>query len=393
VVETGTWKKIGKNGTSVMYTPGSRESRIADTGGSYSSNTDSTTTSSSKAAAASWVFFSPQKKRPLSSFHDHSSSSTASPTIQNRDPYADSRLMRKNLLSTFPVERQAELMESLTRLYTTAHAPPSEAASPSPQELSTRATKTRLLLLTLFTVFEEEFSFGMPLPRSSNTSSIGLAQALKDSCREKLAINGSAVTYSQPASEVPEVAAKELTDILGSSITAVIPGVAKHRKDLGRLTGRILGALCRTGSGGDTYCAVTALFDIAGSVGKAQQAQAGEKDDDDVADVFPFLILPGKVSENDLGPVRVTVRTTDDGRPVAEIITESLLDVHLADEAMVPPSEGSNKERGGGGGGGGGKGGMSAPAVRLKATIVEVVSLEIGCGDRERMLRLEGIDL
>lgn len=47
------------------------------------------------------------------------------------------------------------------------------------------------------------------------------------------------------------MAAKELTDTLGKEIVKVAG--RQGSEDLGRLVGRILGALCRTGSGGDTY--------------------------------------------------------------------------------------------------------------------------------------------
>ena len=235
-------------------------------------------------------------------------------------------------------------------------------------------------MLTLFAAFEDEFSHGMPLPRSKNTAMIGLAQALKDSCRETIVVDGVEVKYSCPASERPEVAAKELTDGLGGAIEVAVGRLRKQaltKADLGRLTGRILAALCRTGSGGDTYCAVSALFDTAGVIGKSAPIRIEEEEVEEAA-VFPFLIMPAN-AEGSIHPLRVAIKS-EDGKAFAEIVTTSLLDVHLADEVMQAGT--------GGGKGGGGKGGMTKPLVRLAATIVECVSLDVKVSDRERSLRL-----
>merc|ERR1711871_767400 len=130
----------------------------------------------------------------------------------------------------------------------------------------------------------------MPLPRSSTTASIGIEQALKDACRERIAINGEEIKYENPASVAPDLAAVELTERLCDGVKEV--SGRSDRETVGRLVGRILGALCRTGSGGDTYCAVNALFDIAGT---QQKSRGLAGDDDDEAVVFPFLIMPANV--------------------------------------------------------------------------------------------------
>ena len=190
-------------------------------------------------------------------------------------------MMRKNLLSLVPLSRQGGLHESLARVYMTAAEKGRDASSPAKyrassaatssaathSEIAARSMKSRLMMASLFAAFDEEFNTGMPLPRSTNTAAIGLSQALKDSCRERVVLDGEELAYSLPASSAPEVAAKELTDRLGRAIETVAG--KQKQTDLGRLTGRILGALCRTGSGGDTYCAVNALFDIAGTIGKS----------------------------------------------------------------------------------------------------------------------------
>lgn len=266
------------------------------------------------------------------------------------------------------------------------------------------------MLISLFAAFDDDFNHGLPLPRSPTTRSIGIDQAVKDAVRERIEVNGAPVRYSVAASDCPEVAAAELTELLCSSIREVTGTSfgSPSRADLGRLVGRILGALCRTGSGGDTYCAVNALFDIAGTMeksrglGGAGGGGGSSRGGEEVGGAkFPFLIMPANVlgegdeltSQQDVdvpGPLRVTCGHSDDGerRPIATVVTTSLLDVHLADKVLQPSVADSGRRRG--------KmyrnkneSGMAKPLVRLKATIVEVISMEVGCSDRERSLRLE----
>ena len=180
--------------------------------------------------------------------------------------------MRKHLLSLIPMMRQATLHEALTKMYLVAGEKDESSAvtSGNHNEANTRAMKTQLMLISLFAAFDDDFNHGLPLPRSPTTRSIGIDQAVKDAVRERIEVNSSPVQYSVAASDCPEVAAAELTELLGSAISDAKNSSQSSRADLGRLVGRILGALCRTGSGGDTYCAVNALFDIAGTMEKSR---------------------------------------------------------------------------------------------------------------------------
>lgn len=356
-----------------------------------------------------WIFFSPQKPQSRgwghAPFRDYGENLSDSPTLQNRDPYQSSRLMRKHLLSLIPMLRQAALHESLTKLFLVAQekdhsAIMGTASSPrlsKREEANVRAKKAQLMMMSLFAAFEDELKKGMPLPRSSTTASIGIEQALKDACRERIAINGREIKYKNPASVAPVLAARELTERLCLGVEEC--SGKDDRESVGRLVGRILGTLCRTGSGGDTYCAVNALFDIAGT---QQKARGLGLDEEDEAVVFPFLIMPANVLGDDdvkalggevdiPGPLQLKFKENggaSDG-PVAEIVTTSLLDVHLADEVMQPSGGNSAKKS---------KvyrkkneNGMAKPLVRLKATILEVISMEVGSADRERSLRLEAL--
>lgn len=149
---------------------------------------------------------------------------------------------------------------------------------------------------------------------------------------------------------------------------------------------------------------MSALFDIAGTIGKSKPAGFGGDDDEEEAAGFvhlpsppsastrsnslsparrfPFLIMPANVLQESLtnkdgeavdlpGPLRVSVRRDSAGAAVAEIVTTSLLDVHLADEVMQPQKKG-----------------MANPLVRLKATIVETIAMDVKSAFRERSLRL-----
>ena len=108
------------------------------------------------------------------------------------------------------------------------------------------------------------------------------------------------------------------------------------------------------------------------------------------ANVLPFEEKHDRSSVVDVpGPLHVRVMQSDTNRPVAEITTVSLLDVHLADEVMDPSGAGQSKDGKKGKRGGRDSGGMAKPLVRLKASIVEVVSLDVNCPDRERCLKLE----
>ena len=121
---------------------------------------------------------------------------------------------------------------------------------------------------------------------------------------------------------------------------------------------------------------------------------------DDEGTKFPFLIMPANVlgeghepsTQDNVdvpGPLRVTCGPSAEGRPVATVVTTSLLDVHLADKVLSPPSGGSGRRSRGRMYRNKNESGMAKPLVRLKATIVEVISMEVGCSDRERSLRLE----
>ena len=363
-----------------------------------------------------WIFFSPQKPqaRPTGGeshapFRDYGDNLCNSPTLQNRDPYQSSRLMRKHLLSLIPMLRQAALHESLTKLFLVAQEKDHSAlmgsgASPrlsKREEANIRAKKAHLMMMSLFAAFEDELKRGMPLPRSSTTASIGIEQALKDACRERVAINGVEIKYENPASVAPDLAAKELTERLCEGVEEC--SGRNDRETVGRLVGRILGALCRTGSGGDTYCAVNALFDIAGTQQKTRGLGLDEEEEEAV--VFPFLIMPANVLGDDdkasggdvdiPGPLMLDFKGgggSEGGGAVAEIVTTSLLDVHLADEVMQPAAGNSAKKS---------KqvfrsrteNGMARPLVRLKATILEVISMESNSGNRERSLRLEAFEM
>lgn len=129
--------------------------------------------------------------------------------------------------------------------------------------------------------------------------------------------------------------------------------------------GRCLSAMCRTGSGGDTYCAVSALFDIAGSMSRCGTSTEVEEN------VFPFLIMPSNIMKQgeDVGPVRVEV-----GQGEAKIRTTTMLDVHLAAEVMKGREE---------------EGGTLEPLIVLRAGVEEVVSLDVSKRDRKRFLTLE----
>ncbi|GMH73671.1 hypothetical protein TrRE_jg1298 [Triparma retinervis] len=385
-------------------------------GGTFATPQRQARSSSGDLSQFNWIFFSPQKPQSRATnsgghapFKDYGDNLCDSPTLQNRDPYLSSRLMRKHLLSLIPMLRQATLHESLTKLFLVAQEKDHSAlmgsgASPrlsKREEANVRAKKAHLMMMSLFAAFEDELKMGMPLPRSSTTASIGIEQALKDACRERIAINGVEIKYENPASVAPDMAAGELTERLCEGVE--ICSGRKDRETVGRLVGRILGALCRTGSGGDTYCAVNALFDIAGTQQKTRGL--GLDDDEEEAVVFPFLIMPANVlgdSDKALGgdvdipgPLRLAFKkngTAGGGGPVAEIVTTSLLDVHLADEVMQPAAGNSAKKS---------KqvyrsrteNGMARPLVRLKATILEVISMESNSGNRERSLRLEAFEM
>jgi hypothetical protein len=191
-----------------MYTPGSKRAILKPSSAaeaamaemettpprrSYSSNSSTFGESpkNSATAAASWVFFSPQKEKRSkgSDFYDYYGS-VDSPTLQDRDPYKSSKLMRKNLLSLIPLEGQGGLSDALTRMYMCASekGPEDEVG-----EIQKRANKARLMTVALFTAYDTEFHRGMPLPRSQTAAGIGLAQALKDSCRERVVISGEEI--------------------------------------------------------------------------------------------------------------------------------------------------------------------------------------------------------
>ena len=138
IIEHGTWMKVGKTSKSstVMYTPLQNrvnEGGLLSTPPRRSSYSTSTTISASPGtginpatAAASWVFFSPAKPPQPSKFIDYTDSPSKSVAALSgvngiaRDPYTSSKLMRKNLLSLIPLERQGGLHEALTRVYMTA---------------------------------------------------------------------------------------------------------------------------------------------------------------------------------------------------------------------------------------------------------------------------------
>ena len=404
--------------------------------------------------AFNWILFSPQKAKPHTStgapFRDYGDNLSEFPSLQSRDPYLSSRLMRKCLLSLVPIMRQAALHEALAKMYLVAQDRDCKAASSSSamsprEEINVRAGKTRLMMASLFAAFDDEFRRGMPLPRSATTAAIGIEQALKDACRERIVLNGVEMKYLNSASEAPEVAATELTERLGDAVSNCRGVNARDKETLGRLVGRILGALCRTGTGGDTYCAVNALFDIAGTI----QNRGGISDQSfEDAAVYPFLIMPANVlgeggledefEESDgttskvvslsavevPGPLHLNLHGEGEG-PVAEVVTTSLLDVHLADEVMQPSSSSSssssssysysarpnlgrgrakakarwkakerrNSVKGDGGDCSGGglskRSGIVKPIVRLRATIVEAIGLDVNNGHRDRSLRLE----
>ncbi|GMH65371.1 hypothetical protein TL16_g04184 [Triparma laevis f. inornata] len=398
VEEVGTWKQRSDSSPPI-YTPSKVDLTSAERSVQHPPLPHPTTPrrSLSSSSSASWVFFSPAKPapvNPLGTFKDHSENEhKMSPTLKARDPYTSSRLMRKHLLSLIPLLKQATLHEALTKMYLVAGEKDESMFSVKgvQMEAEVRAGKTKLMCISLFAAFEEEFVHGLPLPRSPTTRSIGIEQAVKDAVRERIEVDGDEVKYTVAASDEPDVAAGELTELLGG-VVSDCTGREHCRDELGRLVGRILGALCRTGSGGDTYCAVNALFDIAGTLQKSRGLMEGEGDHA----VFPFLIMPanvlegqgkGKVGEIDVpGPLKVRCKLKD-GKPVAEIVTTSLLDVHLADKVLQPGGregkKGKHKNK---------NNGMAKPLVILKATIVEMISMEVESSDRERSLRLEVLD-
>ncbi|GMI03331.1 hypothetical protein TrVE_jg4129 [Triparma verrucosa] len=395
VEEVGTWKQRSDSSPPI-YTPSKVDIHSATTSNSSVTLTPPRRSLSSD-NPSNWVFFSPSKPppaNPLGTFKDHSETDHAqSPTLKARDPYASSRLMRKHLLSLIPMLKQATLHEALTKMYLVAGEKNELLLKEKGAgiEAEMRANKTKLMLISLFAAFYDDFIHGLPLPRSHTTRSIGIEQAVKDAVRERIEVDGEEVKYSVAASDEPDVAAGELTELLGG-VVSDCTGKTHPRAELGRLVGRILGALCRTGSGGDTYCAVNALFDIAGTMQKSRGLTEGEGDHA----VFPFLIMPanvleghakGTVGEIDIpGPLKVRCKLKD-GKPVAEIVTTSLLDVHLADKVLQPGGRDGKK-----GTSKGKNNGMAKPLVILKATIVELISMEVGSSDRERSLRLEVLD-
>ena len=193
--------------------------------------------------------------------------------------------------------------------------------------------------------------------------------------------------------------------------------------DVGRLVGRLLSAMCRTASGGDAYCAVNALLDIEGSLNRDVRGRGGFGSNNSAAsggvgggggnegegrekiaagtvaegEPFPFLVMPanvlgdvgeerqaaGNVVVDVPGPIRVSFvkgyegkRGTREGDR-AVIVTTSLMDIHLAASVMQPVNRGKSGNA------------MAKPLVRIKATVVEEVSMEIERKDRRRSLQIE----
>jgi hypothetical protein len=167
------------------------------------------------------------------------SSSSSSHVLVNRSPYSSSKLMRSNLLCLMPVKRQAECVDILTRIWVLAcHIGETKKKADEKDEedrkLSVRkrrnskkekvastalyvdqVARLHLLMITTFEFFKNDVTHvGMPLPRStafeddttndqqssssgdgatSNTNASKLGQALKDSSRERIVLNGTEI--------------------------------------------------------------------------------------------------------------------------------------------------------------------------------------------------------
>ena len=78
-----------------------------------------------------------------------------------------------------------------------------------------------------------------------------------------------------------------------------------------------------------------------------------------------------------IGPIKAYVEGV-----CAEIVTTTMLDIHLSDEIMKPTNATTKKMAST-------NDGMAEPLVQLKATVKECVSLDVDITKRERSLTLE----